>query len=88
MRTITILQDARFAKQGEAFAAVTLPHTWNAQDGQDGGADYWHGKGVYEIDLPDPTPGMRQYIEFAGANHVADVVCNGQTIGVPLSSPA
>lgn len=82
MRTITILQNARFAKQGEEFTAVTLPHTWNAQDGQDGGADYWRGKGVYEIDLPAPTPGMQQYIEFAGANHVAEVVCNGNPVGV------
>ena len=22
---------------------VTLPHTWNAQDGQDGGNDYFRG---------------------------------------------
>ena len=28
---------------GEAAEAVTLPHTWNAIDGQDGGNDYYRG---------------------------------------------
>ena len=28
--------------------AVTLPHTWNAQDGQDGGNDYFRGTCVYK----------------------------------------
>ena len=40
MRIKTLLTSALFAKEGEAFAAVALPHTWNALDGQDGGADY------------------------------------------------
>ncbi len=81
MRTITLLSQARFAKQGEAMAPVTLPHTWNALDGQDGGSDYWRGIGTYEIDLPDPTQGKRQYIELRGANHVATVYCNGRELG-------
>ena len=55
MRTTTLLTAARFAKAGESFAPVALPHTWNAKDGQDGGNDYWRGVGTYEIDLPDPT---------------------------------
>jgi len=81
MRNITLLTQAMFAKQGEAFAAVPLPHTWNALDGQDGGADYWRGIGTYQIDLPDPTKGKKQYIEFQGANHVATVYCNGKELG-------
>lgn len=39
-----------FSKTGEVPAElpqtwerVTLPHTWNAIDGQDGGNDYWRG---------------------------------------------
>ena len=43
MRIKTLLTAARFAKQGESLATVALPHTWNALDGQDGGADYWRG---------------------------------------------
>ncbi len=81
MRTITLLSQARFAKHGEALAPITLPHTWNALDGQDGGNDYWRGIGTYEIDLPDPTQGKTQYIEIRGANHVATVYCNGRELG-------
>ena len=38
-------------KAGRDFAAVTLPHTWNALDGQDGGFDYarcasWYNRTV------------------------------------------
>ncbi len=81
MRNVKLLTQARFHKQGETPAAVALPHTWNAFDGQDGGNDYWRGIGTYEIDLPNPTKGLRQYIEFQGANHVATVYCNGRELG-------
>ena len=81
MRNVTLMTQARFAKQGEALAVVALPHTWNALDGQDGGADYWRGIGTYEIDLPNPTKGLKQYIEIQGANHVATVYCNGRELG-------
>ena len=72
---------AQFAKNGEAFASVALPHTWNALDGQDGGNDYWRGIGTYQIELPNPTEGKKQYIELKGANHVATVYCNGHELG-------
>ena len=81
MRTKTLLTEALFAKQGQALAKVALPHTWNALDGQDGGADYWRGIGTYEIALPNPTEGTKQYIELQGANHVATVYCNGRELG-------
>ncbi len=81
MRTIQTLTSARFAKAAEALREITLPHTWNALDGQDGGGDYWRGTGYYEIPLPAPTTGKRQYIEFRGANHIAKVSCNGKELG-------
>ena len=81
MRIKTLLTSALFAKEGETFAPVALPHTWNALDGQDGGADYWRGIGTYKIDLPNPTKGKKQYIEIQGANHVATVYCNGRELG-------
>ena len=81
MRIKTLLTTALFAKEGEQFAPVALPHTWNALDGQDGGADYWRGIGTYKIDLPAPTKGKKQYIEIQGANHVATVYCNGRELG-------
>ena len=33
---------------------LNIPHTWNAQDGQDGGNDYWRGTCVYEKTFPMP----------------------------------
>ncbi|MGN0262887.1 MAG: glycoside hydrolase family 2 protein [Oliverpabstia sp.] len=81
MRTKTLMTTAQFAKNGEAFASVALPHTWNALDGQDGGNDYWRGIGTYQIELPNPTEGKKQYIELKGANHVATVYCNGHELG-------
>lgn len=60
---------------------VSLPHTWNRLDGQDGGNDYWRGIGIYRMELPNPTEGKRQYIELQGANHVATVYCNGRELG-------
>ncbi len=81
MRMKTLLTQALFAKQGEAAISVALPHTWNALDGQDGGADYWRGIGVYTMELPKPTEGKKQYIELQGANHVATVYCNGRELG-------
>lgn len=81
MRTVTPITTAKFALQGEAFAPVALPHTWNNLDGQDGGNDYHRGLGTYLIDLPNPTKGKEQYIEIRGANHVATVWCNGRELG-------
>ena len=81
MRITTLLKSALFGKEGETLTPVNLPHTWNAFDGQDGGNDYWRGIGTYVIDLPNPTQGKKQYIEFQGANHVATVYCNGRELG-------
>ncbi|MGN0645005.1 glycoside hydrolase family 2 protein [Gemmiger sp.] len=83
MRNSVRLTEALFAKDGDAFTRVALPHTWNNIDGQDGMADgpYWRGLGCYHLELPNPTEGKKQYIEFQGANHVATVYCNGREMG-------
>ncbi len=81
MRKETLLTKALFAKSGEEGKEVALPHTWNNLDGQDGGDDYWRGHGVYQIALPAPSAGMRQFVQFEGANHIANVRCNGQLLG-------
>ncbi len=61
---------------------VTLPHTWNANDGQDGGNDYFRGtcayvKGITKAELPD---GQLYYLEINGANSSAEVYVNGQKL--------
>ena len=43
-----------FHKPGETAEPVTLPHTWNAIDGQDGGNDYWRGTASYEKHFARP----------------------------------
>ena len=35
--------------------AITLPHTWNAVDGQDGGNDYYRGTCWYTLALAKPA---------------------------------
>ena len=68
-------------KLGEAgWEAVTLPHTWNATDGQDGGNDYYRGTCYYtkKLALTDCKNADEVYIEFEGANSSADVYVNGK----------
>ena len=65
MRNVILMKEARFAKQGENFVAVTLPHTWNNLDGQDGGNDYFRGsccyvKKVEKNDLPEVDRGGKR----------------------------
>ena len=61
---------------------VTLPHTWNAIDGQDGGNDYFRGSCLYvkmlrKADLPEADC---YYLELRGANSSADVYANGEKL--------
>ena len=58
MRMKKLLTTAEFAKLGEPFVNISLPHTWNNLDGQDGGGDYWRGIGIYNIPLPKPAKEM------------------------------
>ncbi len=83
MRTITNFNEGwRLAKPGEPEVPVTLPHTWNAIDGQDGGNDYWRGTAVYtkRFACPALEPGCRAILEFQAAAMTADVSLNGQQL--------
>ena len=60
--------------------AISLPHTWNNLDGQDGGGDYFRGTCLYEkvlvkSELPEADC---YYLELRGANSSADVYVNGK----------
>lgn len=61
-----------------SWEQVTLPHTWNAEDGQDGGNDYWRGTAVYCKEFDRPVHEGAVVLEFLGAAMVADVYVNGQ----------
>ena len=62
--------------------AVTLPHTWNAKDGQDGGNDYYRGACRYEKRFAKPAlaAGEEAWLEFEGAAMTAEVYLNGQKL--------
>ncbi|MBQ7943947.1 MAG: glycoside hydrolase family 2 protein, partial [Lachnospiraceae bacterium] len=61
---------------------VNLPHTWNAIDGQDGGADYYRGTCYYakELEKSDLPKADKYYLEINGANSSADLYINGEKL--------
>lgn len=93
-RTIALNQGWRFVRKdvpearGAGFddgtwSTVSLPHTWNALDGQDGNDDYYRGVGWYRthVSVPADEAGRRLYVEFDGANILAVVYVNGVRLG-------
>lgn len=77
MRTIIDFNKGwKFTKEGVS-AAVDLPHTWNASDGQNR-PDYYRGKCSYEKELP--VLEGESFIEINGANSVAEVYVGNKKI--------
>ena len=64
------------------WAEVTLPHTYNGADGDDGGG-YYRGPGWYRrsVDIPAAAAGRRRFLQFDGAALVAEVWVNGRLAG-------
>ena len=74
-------KDCKEPKHSEGnVSTVTLPHTWNATDGYDGGNDYFRGPCLYTKKLvKSELPQAEQYyLEIRGANSSADVYVNGE----------
>ena len=78
MKIININKDWEFEKEG-VKSVVSLPHTWNGIDGQNGEHGYFQGKCVYRKNL-DKANGVC-YIEFNGANSVTEVFINNNKVG-------
>ena len=62
-----------------AWEKVTVPHTWNGIDAQDGNNNYlrtakWYRK---SISWQSSFEGKRLYVEFTGANTKTDLYVNG-----------
>lgn len=89
MRTILSLnQNWNFIKQAASAEeaarqpgeSVSLPHTWNAIDGQDGGNDYYRGTCWYVRKLTRPETQGAVYLELQGAAMTAQVYLNGELL--------
>lgn len=94
MRTVTDLNGGwYFAKDVKTppealprdWEEISLPHTWNGDDGQDGGNDYFRGKCCYvrllNIAVPE-AEGEARYLEFSAVNSSAEVYLDGERLAV------
>ena len=87
---IDINQDWRFIRSDVAngqmrtlndggWERISLPHSWNALDGQDGGSNYYRGVGWYRysVTLPDSLMGKVIYLDCGAANQQTTIYVNG-----------
>ena len=91
MRNIDIINGGwLFSKEAKSAPAslpagwqgINLPYTWNGEDGQDGGNDYYRGtcyfaKSIKADELP---AGEVRYLQFDGVNSSCEVFWNGKSI--------
>jgi beta-galactosidase len=64
-----------------SWSPVSVPHTWNAADGADGGGNYRRDVGWYRTRLAVPAGDRRVFLQFDGANLVTDVYVDGRPAG-------
>jgi beta-galactosidase len=82
-----IRQDAPGADQpgfdDSTWQTVSLPHTWNNLDGEDGGNDYYRGPGWYRrhLSIPKEDRGKSLFLQFDAASSDAMVYVNGKLAG-------
>lgn len=89
-KTININQGWYFSKKTafpqkanpKDMEAISIPHTWNAIDGADGGGDYYRGECLYYKNLGKlDAEGKEIYLEFNGANMRLLAFLNGHLLG-------
>ncbi len=81
-RTINLNADWSFTYKDGTTSSVTVPHTWNNIDGQDGGNDYYRGRLLYErtFKKPETSANERVYLQFHGVNASAEVKLNDKDV--------
>lgn len=79
----TVTNAESIAFNDAAWENISLPHTWNALDGQDGGNNYYRGVGWYRkhVTIPATFAGKVVYLRFGAATTVATVYVNGKLVG-------
>lgn len=81
--TIELCQAWHFTGFDGKTIEVTIPHTWNNVDGQDGGNDYKRGTCHYQHTFSKPAfdPACEEvWLEFDGVNASAAVTLNGKPL--------
>ncbi len=76
---IPVQEGTSVLSQGN-WEELDLPHTWNGEDGQDGGNDYYRGTCLYTKKMTRAEFGDAPviYLEFEGANSSATLYVNGK----------
>ncbi len=67
-----------------SWQSITLPHTWNNLDGEDGGDNYYRGPGWYRRHLKLDSreiAGKSVFLKFDAASNNAEVFVNGKLVG-------
>lgn len=79
---ILLNENWQFLMPGEKAITINIPHTWNGDDGQDGGDDYKRlvAKYIKEFSKPVLEVGERCILVFHGVNSEADVYLNNKHI--------
>jgi beta-galactosidase len=90
-----IKRDVALESPTDAWDSVTIPHTWNNLDGQDGKKaepqfkdGYYRGPGWYarSVQVLPEWKNKRVFVRFEAASTVAQVYCNGHLLGVHRGS--
>lgn len=79
---VSVAEGTSVLSQGN-WETLDLPHTWNGDDGQDGGNDYYRGTCYYAKSMKRDEFGSDPivYMEFEGANSSAWLYVNGKEAG-------
>lgn len=84
MRAVeSLAKDWLFSKPECVSEKISIPHTWNAVDGTDGGNNYYRGVCRYEKTLQFPylQEGNQVWLEFEGVGQSCIVFINGKQAG-------
>ena len=82
MRKILRINDSWIFEKEGVKTPVSLPHTWNASDGQTGPQMYYRGRCLYTktFEKPELSENEQVYLEFRGVNSSAEVFINGTSL--------
>lgn len=79
-KIINFNENWEFSKDNINYEKVTLPHTWNAIDGTDGGSNYFRGLCHYKKHFKYTKDDNLVYLEINAASQSADVILNGEKL--------